>query len=193
MKKIRYILLALAIVGLAGGCDTNDDAFYNETYVEIPNLVEIEVQPSYNVGDHLYVDASFSRYLNEPGEDLPLDIFKTTDGADTFDFSYVLEKRSGDEWQTVNITNSMLEINEGGLDNFLPILYAHAYYDPATETYSSNVGIPLETAGDYRLSFNSDHSGRAELRSQSEGNNLTLNISSVVDQLSNGYYSFTVN
>ena len=195
MKNLKYFLFA-ALATFTFSCDTNDDGFYNETYVDIPNLVQIEVQPSYNVGDHLFIDASISRFLDEPGEDLPLDIYTTTGGANAFDFSYVLEKNIDGEWQPVNLPNELLIINEGGSYITLPIIYAYANYDMLTEMYRSNIGIPLETAGEFRLRFGASPNTptKVALRSQSEGNNLSLNITSSVDQLgADGSYNFTVN
>ncbi len=195
MKTLRYIFLMIAILPFAG-CDTNDDGFYNETYVDIPNLVQIDVQPTYTAGDYLYVSASLSRYLNEPGEDLPLDIYTTTNGAEAFDFSYVLEKKVGDEWQPVEIANAMLDVAAGSVYEITPTIFASATYDPEIEMYKSTVGIPLETTGQFRLYFASadDSPKKAELRSQSERNDLSLNISSTVSQLdANGFYIFTVN
>lgn len=194
MKTLRSLLI-LPVLIFALSCDTNDDGFYNETYVEIPNLVQIQTQPSFAVGDHLFVDANFSRYLTESGESLPLDIYRTSNGALSFDFSYTLEKNIGGEWQPVALNSSDIIVNEGDYLNVTSI-YAYAEYNAVSEMYEYNVGIPLASAGEYRLGVGSQlgSSKQAELRSRSEGNNLKLNISSTVPQLgSDGFYNFTVN
>ncbi|MBC8644749.1 hypothetical protein H9W95_13880 [Flavobacterium lindanitolerans] len=91
MKTIKILLLA--IIGLAAvtGCG-DDDEFYNSKYTSIPNLITIEHQNSYAVGDVLWLNTNFSRYQPEPNQTTPLDIFKTTGGA-SFSFAYGLEKR----------------------------------------------------------------------------------------------------
>lgn len=196
MKKIRYTLFALtASAVLLMSCDGNDDGFYNEKYVDVPNLISIDAQPTYAIGDYLYVQSDFSRLLNEPGQPTPLDIFQTTGGAQGFVFTYTLEKQSGaDAWSPVLIEPEMLDIVEGTAEASFFVL-AHAIYNPLDETYQYNVGLPLLAAGQYRLSFgvNSDSNNQIELRSESEDNNLSLNIISSTSQLNGaGFYLFTV-
>lgn len=176
-------------------CDTNDDGFYNEVYVDIPNLVTVQSMPITS-GQHLYVSATFSRFLVEPGHSSPLDIYETTGGAPGFSFTYVLEKKQGPEWQPVQVSPNMLDVQDGSLEANPFFLIAHSEYRAETEMYRYNIGIQLETPGEYRLHFNADADPKrqAELRSESVGNNLKLNISSTVEQLDvNGFYSFTVN
>jgi starvation-inducible outer membrane lipoprotein len=55
MKKVHYILL-ITVAFLVSNCDTNDDGFYNNVFVDIPNLVSIEAHSStYTVGEKLYI------------------------------------------------------------------------------------------------------------------------------------------
>lgn len=195
MKNLKYTFLAIAALALAS-CDTNDDAFYNETYVRIPNLVQIESQPDYSVGDFLYVTADFSKVLNETGQSTPLDIFASTNGAQRFNFTYILEKQlTADQWEIVEISNNDLNIIDGAAESG-SFVYAHAVYNPIDATYEYNVGIPLLSAGAYRLSFgyNSTDVDIVELRSETTGNNLFVNIESEVANLNpQGYYTFNVN
>jgi len=194
MKKLRYFALGIAAL-LISSCD-DEDGFYNEKYVDAVNLVEIAAEPDYAVGDYIYVTADISRYLAEPGFDTPLDIYLTTNGARGFVFSYILEKEtSAGVWQSVNSTEETMIINAGTVQAG-PYVLATAAYNAANERYQFNAGIPLATAGNYRLSFgvNSDATNEIELRSRTQGNNLFLNIISDTNQLNNqGYYTFTVN
>ena len=73
---------------------------------------------------------------------------------------------------------------------------ASADYNSLDQTYEYRVGLPLASAGNYRLSFgvNSDSRNKIELRSRSNDNNLFLNIISSTSQLdAGGFYAFTVN
>lgn len=192
MRKIKYI--ALIIVALfVSNCDTNDDGFYNNVFADVPYLVNIDVHPStYNVGEKLYVNANFSRYLDENGR--TLDIFKTT-GATEFTFSYVIEKQVSSIWEVVSVADSQLDIVVGNAQNG-SYVYGICAYNTTNETYKYRVGFPLLSTGTYRLSYgyNSDSDNSVELRSLSPTTRLILNINSLVTGLdANGYYNFTVN
>jgi hypothetical protein len=192
MKKIHYILL-IAVAFLVSNCDTNDDGFYNNVFVDIPNLVSIEAHSStYTVGEKLYIDADFSRYLSDGAL---LDIYKTT-GATQFAFSYVIEKQiSTTEWEVVTVNDSQLDIVKGDAQNG-SYVYGICEYNATDESYEYRVGFPLLTAGTYRMSFgyNSDSPDTVELRSLSPATRLILNINSLITGLdANGYYNFTVN
>lgn len=192
MKKIHYILL-IAVAFLVSNCDSNDDGFYNNVFVDIPNLVSIESHSStYTVGEKLYIEADFSRYLNDGA---PLDIYKTT-GATQFAFSYVIEKQiSATEWKVVTVNDSQLDIVKGDAQNG-SYVYGICEYNTTDETYEYRVGFPLLSTGTYRLSFgyNSDYADKVELRSLSPATRLILNINSLVTGLNdNGYYNFTIN
>lgn len=192
MKKIHCILL-ITVTFLVSNCDTNDDGFYNNVFVDIPNLVSIEAHSStYTVGEKLYIDADFSRYLSDGAL---LDIYKTT-GATQFAFSYVIEKQiSTTEWEVVTVNDSQLDIDKGDAQNG-SYVYGICEYNTTDETYEYRVGFPLLTAGTYRLSFgyNSDSPDTVELRSLSPATRLILNINSLITGLdANGFYNFTVN
>ncbi|MCF6129537.1 hypothetical protein L1S35_07620 [Flavobacterium sp. AS60] len=192
MKKLHYILL-IATAFLVSNCDTNDDGFYNNVFVDIPNLVSIESHsPTYTVGEKLYIDADFPRYLSDGAL---LDIYQTT-GATQFAFSYVIEKQiNATEWEVVSVNDSQLDIVKGDAQNG-SYVYGICEYNTTDETYEYRVGFPLLTAGTYRMSFgyNSDSLNSVELRSLSPATRLVLNINSVVTGLnSSGYYTFSVN
>ena len=194
MKTVQYTFL-IALSFLLTNCDTNDNGFYNNVFAEIPNLVSVETQPNYSVGDNLYITADFSRYLNETGQTEPLDIYKTTGNAPEFVFSYVIEKQiSASVWEVVFVDDSQLDIIKGDAQNGAYV-YGHCIYNTTDETYEYNVGFPLLAAGQYRLSFgyNSSSVNQVELRSQSPATKLILNINSIVaDVDAGGYYNFTV-
>lgn len=190
MKKLHYILL-IAVALLVSNCDTNDDGFYNNVFVDIPNLVAIEAHPpTYTVGEKLYVDADFSRYLSDGAL---LDIYQST-GATQFAFSYIIEKQVGTAWEVVSVNDNQLDIVKGNAQNG-SYVYGICEYNTVDQTYEYRVGFPLLSAGTYRLSFgyNSDSLNKVELRSLSPATRIIMNINSLVTGLdANGYYNFTV-
>lgn len=195
MKLLKYTAV-LAIAMLFSNCNTNDDGFYNSLFLDTSNLVEIETQPSFTVGDKIYVNANFSRYQTEVGYTEPLDIYKTTGNAPEYTFSYLVEKQvSTDVWEVVTVNDSQLDIIAGDAQNG-SYIFGHCIYDSASESYKYNVGFPLLSAGNYRLSFgyNSSSATTVELRSQTAPGKLVINIRSVIPTVnSSGYYLFTVN
>ncbi|HQA74046.1 hypothetical protein [Flavobacterium sp.] len=196
MKKLFYIVLFSSSF-LFNSCDTNDDGFYNNVYLDAANLVTINTQPTYTIGDYIYVTADFSRYLPDTANPATLlDVYQTTNGATQFAFSYVIEKKINDtDWEVVTVTNNLLDINQGNATNGAYV-YALCNYNTTTENYQYNVGFPLLSAGNYRLSFgyNSSSTTKIELRSVSQPKNLVMNINSTVSGIdSSGYYIFTVN
>lgn len=201
MKKLNYIVL-ISIALLVSNCNTNDDGFYNNVFVDVPNLVSIQAHPAtYAVGEKLYVNATgslsspygFSRYLNDNGK--TLDAFKTT-GANEFTFSYVIEKlNSSNTWDVVTVNDSQLDVVKGSAQNG-SYVNGICEYNTTSEAYEYRVGFPLLSSGTYRLSFgyNSDSVNSVELRSLSPMARLILNINSLITGLDGGgYYHFTVN
>ena len=196
MKKITYLALLFSTLFFIS-CDTNDDGFYNNKTIDVnPGLVTFTNTTNYNVGDYLFVDADFSRYQTEIGQTGLLDIYRTTGNAEIFAFSYVIEKQiSATEWETIFVDDSQLQINKGDAQNGAYV-YGLCEYNSADETYEYNVGFPLLSTGNYRLSFgyNSDSTKNVELRSLSKPKDIKLNLNSAVANLDNGgYFYFNVN
>ncbi|MBD3580976.1 hypothetical protein [Flavobacterium selenitireducens] len=194
MKKFGYFALALSALFFSS-CD-DEDGFYNEKYIDVPNLVTVENQDVYLVGEFIYISADISRYQAEPGFATPLDLFETTSGATGFRFSYIVEREtSAGVWQEVTVTAAQMLIDKGSVQASSYVL-GTAQYDSSDESYEYRVGYPLTSAGNYRISFgvNSDAANLVELRSLTQGNNLFLNINSATTQLNpQGFYTFTVN
>lgn len=190
MKKLHYILL-IAVALLVSNCNTNDDGFYNNVFVDIPNLIAIDPHSStYTVGEKLYVSGDFSRYLSDGAL---LDIYQST-GATQFAFSYIIEKQVGTEWEVVSVNDNQLDIIKGDAQNG-SYVYGICEYNTEDATYEYNVGFPLSAPGTYRLSFgyNSDSVNKVELRSLSPATRIIMNINSLVAGLdAEGYYNFTV-
>ena len=183
MRLLKHFLLA--IFSLFFLTSTTCESDYNDINVKnlnIPNLIEIEIHPVYNVNDILYINSSFSRYLPEAGYSTLLDIYKTT-GSDRYGFSFNLEKKSAyNTWSNLDI-NSSLNIDKGEFQ-----YGAICVLNNVTNQYEFRAGIPLLEAGQYRLSF------QPYLNQYSYTNKLIVNINTTAADLDNeGFYNFTVN
>ena len=193
MKIFKYIL-PIASIFFFGACDTNDDGFYNRVYVDVENLVTIETQPSYSVDDILWVDAYIPRLLQEDGQTELVDIRQTTGNATAFQFSFVLERSNGGNWEPVDVTGDFVEDEGDGLAG--SFVEAEAQFNNDLDAYIFRGGIQLSQAGEYRLSYgyNSSSVDVVELISNSTNNNIFVNIYSQTNQVNDeGYYVFTVN
>ncbi|MBF6608604.1 MAG: hypothetical protein ITG00_07685 [Flavobacterium sp.] len=190
-KKI-YLVSLFAL--LAFGCNTNDDGFYNESNIEAANLVEIETQGNYTIDNVLYVRALVPRLVNEIGQSNLLDVRQTTGNAERFVFSFLLERKQNDgSWQYVELQNRF--VADHGIADAGSFILAGLQYDAVAEEYYFRGGLRLTESGEHRLSFgyNSTSTDKVELRSESPGNHLRLNIASTVNGLdSAGYFNFIV-
>lgn len=191
--KIFKTTLFLALFTLLS-CNNNDDGFFNSEFLSIPNLVTIETQPTYSVNDYIYVNSLIYRLQPEANQSTMLDLRKSTGNADSFNFTYLLERKVGNDWTLVEVTANNSVIPQGHL--YTGGFYdAYADFDTVLDAYKFRAGIKLENAGEYRLSFGYNSSNlEVDLRSTSTGNNFFLNISSATNNLDSlGYYYFTVN
>ncbi len=197
MKTIKYFLFfAIGLLAL-NSCDTNDDGFYNAIYLdsETNDLVAIETQSNYVVGQKLYVKTNdFSRYQNEKDQTKSLDIYKTTGGAEAFNFSYVLEIKNGANWEVVKIPTEELDIIKGKAVSG-DFVYASCVYNSSNQLYEYNVGMLLSKKGYYRFRFGyNSGSSKVELVCESLGTNLAMIIFGPTSNLNaDRYYTFTVN
>lgn len=196
MKTIQYFFfVALATVLMAADCSNKDSEFYNDVYISVPNLVAIS-RPDIPNSQAIIITASINRFLMVSNIPNPLDIFKTTGGATKLVFSYELEKENTDgNWDFIEFTSENLATTAGESE-VGSFVVGRCVYDPDTNFYEYQAGIQALTPGNYRLSFgyNSFDTNLIEFRSESVGNNLSVNIDSPTSILDvEGYYRFTVN
>lgn len=195
MKTIKTISILILFVVTFSSCNTNDDDFYNTVYISVPNLVSIQTQPTYITGDYLYVNSYINRLLVEPNQTNLVDIRKSTNNAPSFTFSYLLEKKVGNDWVLVDASTPNINLNSG---KFLTggFYNATADFNVANDRYEFLCGIKLATSGQYRVSFgyNSSATDQVEIQSDSKVGDILLTINSKVNGLdADGYYIFTVN
>lgn len=200
MKTIKYFLIAAtALLLISTGCSNKDSEFYNDIFVTVPDLVSANYDGGTNI---LYVNANIPRLLDEPGHTTQLDIYKSTGGATRLDFSFVIERQiDAENWSIYEVLDSQLfettttgEVIAGG-----PYVFATSVINnealPENQVYQLMAEVHSLPPGNYRLSFgyNSTSTTDVELRSESEGNQLFLNLNSPYSALdANGYILFTV-
>ena len=178
---------------MAADCSNKDSEFYNDVFVSVPNL--INGNSFILEGQTISIKAEVPRFLPVANLSKPLDIFKSTGGATKLIFSYELEKENTDgTWDFIEFSsaNVATAVGESEVGSFV---VGRCVYNPNTNLYEYQAGIQALTPGNYRMSFgyNSFDTDLVEFRSESVGNNLSLNIDSPTSILDgNGYYKFTV-
>lgn len=195
MKTLKITSLVVLFMITFISCDTNDDDFYNTVYISVPNLVQIQTQPTYSTGNNIYVSAYINRLLSEPNQTNLLDIRKTTNNAPSFSFSYLLERKVGNDWVLVDASFPNIDLNLGKFETG-SFYNATAIFDTTNDRYEYLCGIKLPAAGQYRLSFgyNSDATDLVEIQSNNNNGDILLSINSKINGLdADGYYNFTVN
>ncbi|MDO5971900.1 hypothetical protein Q4Q35_19025 [Flavivirga aquimarina] len=149
MKKLFVLIISL--IGLFMiGCFSGDDDYGYSPSVAISDAFSFENEENYQVGDTLFFNLNFSRYLDEDGYDNELDIYETSNSEEFFynpdfrkfsSFSDLYESVSirQELFYSPNETTNVAKLNTG------------------TNTYESQMGIILAEAGEYSISFNSVH------------------------------------
>lgn len=183
MKTLRLYILGL-ISALALVSCNDDDEFYNAVYVESPGLVSIEIPAEgYAVNDNFNFSIDFSRYITEPGQTTPLDLYKTTE-APSFGFNYYLQKKTGNNtWTTVFANDEEYRVGE-------------IIYFTGSQTYEFDESYPLTSAGDYRfrLGTNAYDLKKTDLISRNPNNKTLVIITTSANNIdSEGFHYFTVN
>ncbi|WP_291864985.1 hypothetical protein [Maribacter sp.] len=152
MKKVivSISILFLAVLGMQ--CSPpDDDVYWNNVEVDIKDAIKVENKVSYVVGDTLFFELNFSRYLPEEGYSSLLDLYETS-GVDEFSYNFEVRKYSAfsDDYVGVNIDEQYI-IAEKGMISY--------YSQPAailnndTDMYESRIGVILIEEGDYQLDF----------------------------------------
>ncbi len=194
MKTIKYFFfVAMATLLMAADCSNKDSEFYNDVFVTVPDL--IDVNSFVREGQTISINDSIPRFLPTQNMSNLLDIYKTTGGATKLIFSYELEKENTDgTWDFIEFTseNVTTVVGESEIGSFVVGSFV---FNPSTNYYRYNASIQTLNPGNYRFSFgyNSFATNLIEFRSESIGNNLSVNIESPTAVLNGtGYYKFTV-
>lgn len=152
MKKvILCIILVFSLVFL--GCYSDDDGdSFRFIQLEIEDAITLENESNYVVGDTIFFELKFSRYLEERGFSNLLDIYETTD-SDEFSYSFGVLKFSSftNNFDRIAIDSDFIFIEKGiGFDGFSGTA---AVLNQEQNEYESRVGLILQEAGNFRFDF----------------------------------------
>jgi len=133
------------------GCFSQDDLGRN-IFLEVNDAIIFENNRSYILGDTIYVDVKFSRYLDETNQANKLDIFKSS-GSEAFRYDFRLNKFStlSNDFQRISISPEFIFAEKGTLDDFNSF---RATLNPENDLYESRIGIILGETGIFRLELN---------------------------------------
>jgi RNA binding exosome subunit len=150
MKKlIKSVVVLLGIFLI--GCTSQE--FDENRYIrlEIQDALTVENSQSFFVGDTIYFEANFSRYLEEEGYDNLLDIYESTD-SETFAYGFELNKFSeqSNGFGSITIAPEFLVAEKGTIDEFYRV---EATLNQNQDTYESRIGLILAEAGTFELDF----------------------------------------
>lgn len=185
-KKSFFKIGILFLFFFVSSCFSKDDYEPFSINLNVPNLISIDEQQSYYVGNLLYINANFSRYLPEPGFVELLDIYKTTK-SDKFGFYFNFQRKNAyGGWSDINVYNA-LTIYKGYKD----VYGLAAVLNTQNNTYELRFSIPLLETGTYRIRIPN------EIRSYNN-KGVNLNITTTINSIntvSDGYlttYEFII-
>ena len=140
------------------GCFSNDDDSYRRTVgLTISDAVAFDNKENYVVGDTLFFEIKFSRYLKEEGYPDLLDIFETS-GSKEFGYAFNISKFSefSGNFEFINIAPEFILTEQLSDSDYFGGGYAGniaASLNEALSEYVSRVGIILVEEGRYALDF----------------------------------------
>ncbi len=148
MKKSTVLVLGLLGLLFMMGCFSVDDDIIYYPRVDIYDAFTFENKESYKIGDTIFFDVSFSRFLDENGYDNKLDIYETTNSKKFF-YTPFFQKFStfSDSYEGVYVREGLLYSPNGAINV--------AKLNTNTNIYESRMGIILVEEGEYAISFNS--------------------------------------
>jgi len=147
MKKLSISILIVACSFFVG-CYYDDDGGYIS--LEIQDAITFENNLNYVVGDTLFFELNFSRYLDEAGFTNKLDVFESS-GVDSFYYYYSLNKFSEQAggFREIAVADEFVYAEKGTIRNG----GADAKLNPDMTVYESRVGIILVETGSFQLDF----------------------------------------
>ncbi len=152
MYKIGLVIFSILMVG----CFSSDDeGFGRNIQVKVSDAFVVENNKNYTVGDTIFFDQKFSRYVEEEGFSNLLDVFETTND-EAFGYSFGLEKFSefSNNYTSVFIDEQFIIATKVDIDFYYYGGYGvAAILNDTQDAYESRVGIILPEAGEYRLNL----------------------------------------
>jgi len=150
MNTSRLSLITIIGILFFNCTSYDDDSYYSPIYLQLQDALIFENNQNYVVGDTIFLELNFSRYLKEEGYTELLDIYETT-GAEQFLYDIDMSKFStlANEYRFINVDSPFLISEKGNL--FPDANRVGATFDQNTNMYESKVGIILAEEGEYKL------------------------------------------
>ena len=174
--KRYYILSALCFNLLLIGCYSGDDDSNRYVLLTIEDALTIENEENYVVGDTIFFELKFNRYLAEEGYDNLLDVYESTN-AEEFRYSFGLGKFStfSNDYVNVNVASDYLFAEIGtvyrGFYN-----EAYAVLNAEKTQYESRIGVVLAETGEFRFDF-----GYLGINSAYNRDNVSIEIQNTIN------------
>lgn len=153
MKGIGIFLISIVLIS----CYHDDDYSLYSSNFAIENAVTIENNKEYVVGDTIYFELKFSRYIKEEGYTELLDVYETTGDEEfvyEFDFYELTDTFEGYS-RSINIDPKYIITEEINLDYYSYGNMVSAKLNESQDAYESRVGVVLIEEGSFSFSF--DH------------------------------------
>lgn len=129
------------------GCRYDEDGRYQ--YLEIQDAIVFENNQNLVVGDTIFFELNFSRYLDEAGFSNKLDIYDST-GADSFYYNFELNKFSEQSggFSRIYVADEFIFTEKGTLTGNRGVT---ANLNQDKTVYESRVGLILVETGRFQL------------------------------------------
>lgn len=147
MNRIPFIVLSILAI-MAVSCYGDDDPNRYISLV-IQDALVFQNDENYTVGDTLYIELDFDRYLDEEGYPNKLDVYESS-GAESFWYDFALNRSSdlSNGFQRVEISPEFLLPEKGTVNGFGD---ATAQLNPERTRYESRIGLILAEEGTFEL------------------------------------------
>jgi len=151
--KMKYIysVLVITICLTIVSCYSDDYGSNRYVSLSIKDAIEFENLENYVVGDTIFIDLNFSRYLAEEGYDNLLDIYESS-GSETFNYNFAFSKFSelSNGFRSIAIDPNFIVVEKGNVGEYSG---ASALLNADQSAYESRIGLILAEAGRFRFDY----------------------------------------
>ncbi len=152
---MKAVLISLFVGIIMVGCYSYDDSFERTVRLQIQDAISLENRETYSVGDTLFFEVRFSRFLKEEGFSSLLDIYESTDEEQLL-YTFGVSKYSdfSNRYESIAIDPALVLGPRFDDANFSGSLFNSDMVVELNDTqdfYESRVGIVLVETGDFQL------------------------------------------
>ena len=151
MKNLA-IILVLGFCPTLIGCFSGDDDGMRAIVLEIEDAISIDNKENYSVGDTIFFELNFSRYLHEDGYNTLLDIYESTNST-SFNYTFDLQKFSSftNDYESIAIDSAYVFAEKGKF--FGSYNAVSATLNGQENQYESMIGVILVDTGGFKFNF----------------------------------------